>query len=147
LVVVWSLPPTLTVNYHKRRVYVGAGQHPKHAGKDFTLHFKAALVEAVGEDFEHVSEEVDVVAAVEDIHNVDGAGEVLECVVEQVKTEIAEGAELVLDRPHHTVHDGVKLVLGHVVQLLEVVLDDGLKEREEVGAMLREGVEVGGDHR
>lgn len=111
------------------------------------MHFEAAFVKAVGEDFENIAHQTQIVPLVEDVDDVWVAREVLEGVEEQVKTEVAKGAEFVLDAPDDAVHDGVELVLGHVVQLLEVMLDDGLEQRKEVRAVFREAVEVRGYHR
>ena len=85
-------------------------------------------METVRENFEDVSQQAHEVPAVEDVHDLYAAGEVLKSIVEQVQTEIAESTEFMLDGPHDAVHYSVELVFGHIVQLLEVVFDDRLQK-------------------
>ncbi len=49
--------------------------------------------------------------------------------------------------PDHTVQNGIEMGLVKGVQKAEVELDEWFEEGEEVGADLREGVEISGDER
>jgi hypothetical protein len=52
----------------------------------------------------------------------------------------------VFNGPNHAVDDGLQLARRHIEQRLEGLADHGLEEHEEVDAVVREALEVAGDH-
>lgn len=103
-------------------------------------------MEAICEHFQYVSEQIHIISSHEKIHDLLVGTQVVKGDAEQVQTEITELAQIVLNRPNDALHNGVEFVLGHTVELLEVVFNKRFDEVEECLTDIWVAVKIHSNH-
>lgn len=102
-------------------------------------------MKAICHDWQYFGEHLQVVLGIESIHDELLSVDTYQHLLQQIQTQITVVGELVAEGPDNTVEDGCEVGLFERVEHVEVVLNEGFQEEEEVCADLWEGVEVSGD--
>ena len=100
----------------------------EHVGQDGGVHGQAGRVGGVGDDAEHVLEDVGVVSLVEALRRLrTGAGHVLQELVEDAETRVGDVSHRVLKGPNDGVQDQLELSRRNGEKCSEAVIVDGLE--------------------